>query len=295
MTSISSRVLTAGQACVTACWATGFSLVGRFRHPTEEWRTTGGERVLVIAPHPDDELAGCGGVILLHLLAGDSVAVVYATDGRQSRSGGLEPDAMALTREAEAAEALAALGVSERHWVGLKEGHWQGGELAPALTRILTFHDPSIVYAPSRVDFHPEHDRVARVLACLPALQSVRTVRVYQVQVPLTRLLANLVTPIAPVWGRFESAVACYRSQQGSLRGPLRLKEYAGRAHRVRGPAEEFWEMSPSAYTALHTDDSMAFEDRTFRGLRLRSITDPLAFAVGRGTRRRLLAAARRS
>ena len=37
--------------------------------------------VLVIAPHPDDEVLGCGGTIARSALAGDRVQVVVATRG----------------------------------------------------------------------------------------------------------------------------------------------------------------------------------------------------------------------
>lgn len=38
-------------------------------------------RVLVIAPHPDDEVIGCGGTILNHIKDGDRVFVFYVTNG----------------------------------------------------------------------------------------------------------------------------------------------------------------------------------------------------------------------
>ena len=40
-----------------------------------------GERLLVLAPHPDDEVIGCGGVVFQHLRAGAAVRVAVATDG----------------------------------------------------------------------------------------------------------------------------------------------------------------------------------------------------------------------
>jgi len=39
-------------------------------------------RVLVIAPHSDDEVIGCGGVIARHVRSGSTVHIVYMTDGR---------------------------------------------------------------------------------------------------------------------------------------------------------------------------------------------------------------------
>ena len=43
-----------------------------------------GERLLVLAPHPDDEVIGCGGLVALHLREGRKVHVVVATDGAQA-------------------------------------------------------------------------------------------------------------------------------------------------------------------------------------------------------------------
>ena len=38
-------------------------------------------RVLVLAPHPDDEVFGCGGAIMRHVERGVSVRVIVVSDG----------------------------------------------------------------------------------------------------------------------------------------------------------------------------------------------------------------------
>ncbi|HEY5624375.1 MAG TPA: PIG-L family deacetylase, partial [Gammaproteobacteria bacterium] len=66
----------------------------------------------MIAPHPDDEVLGCGGTMARHLAAGDHVHVVVVTDGRRSRVAGLKPEAVAEVRRQEATNAASLLGVS---------------------------------------------------------------------------------------------------------------------------------------------------------------------------------------
>jgi hypothetical protein len=179
--------------------------------------------------------------------------------------------------------------VRDADWLGLPEGEWTNSQFAFMMSTILTSRPPDVVYAPSRIDFHPEHYAVARALACLSGLAGVGVVRVYQVQVPLTSVLVNLVAPIAPVRKRTLDAFRCYASQEGSLRGAWRLKAYAGQTHHLRGEAEEFWEMTPRQYVALHAQMPSRPLVQTFRALRRHAYTDPLAFTVGRSERRRLL------
>ena len=49
--------------------------------PYESVRKIEGTRILVLAPHPDDEVFGCAGAIMRHVAAGDSVRVAVVTDG----------------------------------------------------------------------------------------------------------------------------------------------------------------------------------------------------------------------
>ncbi|MFK7743149.1 MAG: PIG-L deacetylase family protein, partial [Planctomycetota bacterium] len=56
------------------------------------WRKPPHGRVLVFAPHPDDEVAGPGGILALHQQNGDAVRVVVTTDGTNGDPDGLLGD-----------------------------------------------------------------------------------------------------------------------------------------------------------------------------------------------------------
>lgn len=78
--------------------------------------------MLVLAPHPDDESLGCGGLIAEAVARQRQVHVAILTDGAMSHTGSVEWPArrLAMQRGAEAREATATLGVrAERlHMMG---------------------------------------------------------------------------------------------------------------------------------------------------------------------------------
>src|SRR5580704_5769431 len=73
----------------------------------------GPKQILVIAPHPDDEVLGCGGVIARHAVHGDRVDVAVVSKGAPEI---FSAESVAGTR-AELAEAHKLLGVSAVHFL----------------------------------------------------------------------------------------------------------------------------------------------------------------------------------
>jgi LmbE family N-acetylglucosaminyl deacetylase len=77
--------------------------------------------VLVIAPHPDDEVLLAGGVLERALKAGQHAAVIIVTNGDY----GCDADRDGFVREGESITALTALGLAEEdvHFLGYPDGH----------------------------------------------------------------------------------------------------------------------------------------------------------------------------
>lgn len=96
--------------------------------PVADTRTVVGEHsLLVLAPHPDDESLGCGGLIAEHHARGHDVHVMVLTDGTGShpRSRGYPSARLAALRMQEARGAIVALGLPEDRidFLGLADGH----------------------------------------------------------------------------------------------------------------------------------------------------------------------------
>ncbi len=123
--------------------------------------------VLVVAPHPDDEVLGCGGLIASHARAGHRIRVVFLTDGTGSHPGhpSLPQDDLGRRRRAEALEALAVLGADpgRADFLDLPDGGLD--RLSPEareaaignLSGILAAERPEEVFAPYRGGGSSEH------------------------------------------------------------------------------------------------------------------------------------------
>ncbi len=129
----------------------------------------------VIAPHQDDASLGCGGLIAGARRAGQSVRLLYLTDGSASHPGHprLTPSDLARRRNAEARLAKARLGVSEDHlqFLDLPDGRlasFSEAEIDDAATRIATIlsrHTPPTILLPLRRDGSGEHEAAFELVA----------------------------------------------------------------------------------------------------------------------------------
>jgi LmbE family N-acetylglucosaminyl deacetylase len=104
------------------------SVLRAFRElPLADFDTLLGEGpVLVLAPHPDDESLGCGGLLAACRERGRPAYVLVLTDGAGSHPGSRQypPEKLVALRQAEATEAAAALGLDAAHigFLGLPDG-----------------------------------------------------------------------------------------------------------------------------------------------------------------------------
>jgi LmbE family N-acetylglucosaminyl deacetylase len=274
----STRLRGALYGAIEGLWSlgcTGLGLLWRPERHVRPWSPAGG-RVLVVAPHPDDETIACGGTLVMHQRAGDAVTVLVVTDG--GASGAARPS----ERAAEAESAAAILGGAWRMW-GLPEGAWPADECRARLRAALDELQPILIYAPACVDFHPQHLQIAHVLAAVLAeWPGACRVRVYEVGVPLTPSLANCIAVLGEAAPTKERAIAAYASQQRALQPICRMQRYNRRLFRAPGAVEVFRELSGAEYVHLMARGPwLTDSDSPFRGIRGRPFDDGLAFVVG--------------
>jgi LmbE family N-acetylglucosaminyl deacetylase len=176
-----------------------------------------GERLLVLAPHPDDEVIGCGGLTAQHFREHRVVRVVIATDGAEADTAANDRDGYRALREQESRHGLERLGgVPDVHFLRFPDRQL-GSEIGELLAAQLREFAPDLILVPSPLEIHPDHFALSRAFCDLvqrdPALfaeLAVARVAFYEVGIPLR---PNAIVDITDVADAKYHAIAAHESQ----------------------------------------------------------------------------------
>ncbi|WP_027481434.1 PIG-L deacetylase family protein [Deinococcus pimensis] len=185
-------------------------------------------KLLLIVPHPDDEVYGAGGTIMEFVEAGHRVGLVTLTRGEKGRTLGLAdgPEALAALREGELRACLDELGVHEHRHLGYPDGGLRDipvEELAEVAREAMETLRPEIVltFPPNGSNGHPDHVATHRaVRLAWEALPEPRPeLWYYAGPLPENEALhaeylpPNVTRDVSPFLTRKLRAIACHRSQ----------------------------------------------------------------------------------
>lgn len=134
---------------------------------TEQLRCS--EQIVIVAPHPDDEVIGCGGLIARLVSEGRAPHVVFMTGGEGSHANCCQTDAKSIVsaRRGLTRNAMAILGVPEEniHELNFPDGsisdmHPELNSLSDLLVRL----KPQTVFVPHWGEGWPDHIRTAQIV-----------------------------------------------------------------------------------------------------------------------------------
>jgi LmbE family N-acetylglucosaminyl deacetylase len=170
--------------------------------------------VLVIAPHPDDEVIGCGGTLCKNAARGDRVVAVFLTSGELGLKH-LPREKAWRIREAEARTAARILKLAAVDFLRMPDWtlneHLRQG--ARRLLPILKREAPELIYVPHPQEWHPDHQAALPVLRAALRAAGIRQLelRGFEVWTPLTEHShAEDITAVMP---RKLRALRAHRSQ----------------------------------------------------------------------------------
>lgn len=161
-----------------------------------------GKKVLVIAPHPDDEVIGCGGVLCKHVQGDDQVAIVYITNGTLIKShNSYEFEKKVEQRMQEALKALSILNIKDYCCLNLPcRGITVEHKPIQELTSILRAFQADLIYIPHLLDRHPDHFMSNMLLATVLSSLAVQPSLIvgYEIWSPLRPTLLVNITDYFP-------------------------------------------------------------------------------------------------
>lgn len=205
-------------------------------------------RLVIVAPHPDDEILASGGLIATHVAQGGRVLIVAVTDGegRHDEAAPATRDDLAYLRRSERWLGLHTLGVPQPNVVSLalEDGHVQQHERT-LFNRLMALLQPTdVVVSTWENDGQPDNDSTGQVAraACAALGCAFLAAPVWMwhwatpgdARIPWLRLRG---LPLAAADGlRKQAALAAHRSQlspQGTQReaalGPSMVERAAWR------------------------------------------------------------------
>lgn len=182
------------------------------------------QRVLVVAPHPDDEVIAVGGNLALHQRLGSEVLTLFVT---------LDPPpapAAPIVRKGEAERVARLLGFDHR-FLAFPDGTVSLHE--PAVTHVIAdairSFQPDVIYCPFPGDHHRDHQSASACTGAAVAETGYKgKVWCYELW---SSLWPNIGVDISSVVDIKREAINCYASQVAYVdyvEGALGLNRYRG-------------------------------------------------------------------
>jgi LmbE family N-acetylglucosaminyl deacetylase len=207
---------------------------------------------LILSPHPDDDIFGCGGVIADLAQRGIPVDVVYFSDGSRGNPNGAHDVSLVAVREAEAKNALAVLGVTTPPvFCRFTDGALaeSADSITQAIQTAIQKNNPSAIFVPWIGDDHPDHQAISKALG---SCQFTAQVWQYEIWSPLP--VVTSVHELRPeVVEQKKQASSAHHSQMHRpyTAGIIGLNTYRGLQAGFSNPAEGFLVSTAADYPTL--------------------------------------------
>lgn len=144
---------------IVSIWIAGLLYANSFLLPSMKTQTF--TRVLLIYPHPDDEVLSAGGLIRKLVNRGVHVTLVILTQGEKAQRSGLPSEVLREVRKKELKKATSVLGITKviQADYGDKELQAKYATVKTFITRVLAEEQPDLVitYDLSGLYGHPDH------------------------------------------------------------------------------------------------------------------------------------------
>ncbi|CUO38506.1 PIG-L deacetylase family protein [Clostridium disporicum] len=211
------------------------------------------KRVIVISPHPDDEVIGCGGTILKHIRNGDRVFVVFITTGELEENNSDYKKQCEIRKE-EAVTVAKQSGMEILYWSGIPARKIRDNfsDIEKDLVKIFRYIKPNVIYVPHADEKDNDHVltyNLVKEAYCMSKIkmENLKTntvpavIRGYEVWSPLKDI--HISCDISPLIKKKKELIDIYASQIKQINygdGIVGLNRYRAIFNGVDGHLEVF-------------------------------------------------------
>ena len=135
-------------------------------------------RILIVAPHPDDESIGCGGLMLKY---GAQCEILLLTDGRKGYDSSVPTgeEQLVQRRAEEVRRAAAIAGIERIHMLGIPDNTLKQNEYMVSTFDITPY---DYIFVPNHLERHKDHAPVLKMIQKMCRKQHAAA-RIYEYEV----------------------------------------------------------------------------------------------------------------
>lgn len=180
--------------------------------------------ILVVAAHPDDEALGCAGTIAKHIAEGDTVSIIFMTNGVSSRNDSDENNKKERSSAME--KAMLTLGVNHFQYFDFPDNKMDSAPLlkiVKVIEAVIEQYKPSVIYSHFAHDLNIDHQLThqAVMTACRPIKgSSVKKILSFEVlsstewqSTAHPNFKAQYIVDITQYWQKKKLVLDCYHEE----------------------------------------------------------------------------------
>lgn len=215
--------------------------------------------ILVLSPHPDDEIFSIGGILAKLQRNGEKITVLYFCDGSKGTPQGIRDSSLVIKRKKETKEAAKIIGINNLIFWGYKDGFLQLTRTSmKGLYNLISEIKPDIIFLPSLIDNNPDHLAVNEIFYYAfykypeKSFNFPVLIAMYELWTPQ---FPNRIINISDVINIKKEAMKCHKTQLRSRaydEAALALNKYRAEINKNPGYAEALFVCNASLYKTLY-------------------------------------------
>lgn len=212
-----------------------------------------GERILVLAPHIDDEMIGCGGALMCYAEHNKKASIVYLTNSCKQGSYNNLGDNI-NERKIEALDVTRVLKVDRNdiYFLGADDGKLYSSNIGNKLESIIDKLKPDTIFLPCLIDTHVDHYAITKILYDiyqnnLSIFNNVKFI-LYESQSPFSTKYCNLSLNITKKFHDKYNILKLFKSQPTDFKFDYDMCKFNGLYYGNKVLCENYISTSPELY-----------------------------------------------